>query len=197
LSTPLDPHESAAERLALSRERMRQVMLAAHPQASGAQGGGMPGWLQALTEIPLLGAVVDAVHGWWAQHPMHLAVKVAGDAGKTLIRPLAQRHPIGLVFVAMLAGAVLARTRPWRRLVKPAIFAGLLTQIASKVIAHVPIESWISAIGSLTEPSEPATPPAARATEKAPAATQAQAAPQTQAVVPPPHDAAPRPTTLH
>ena len=130
---------------------MGQSMRAALPPTSGTRPlGEPPSWLTGLASIPGVAVVMDAVRGWWAQHPARVATLVATDAAKTFIRPVAQRHPIGLVVGALLVGALLARVRPWRGLIKPALFAGLLPHIVSRVVAHVPLDSWLSAFNSFT-----------------------------------------------
>jgi hypothetical protein len=149
---------------------MRASMPPPRPERAA---GEPPRWLKSLESLPVVAAVLDAVRDWWSHHPMRLVTLVANDAGKSLIRPVAQRHPIALVVAALLVGGVLARTRPWRGLVKPAIFAGLLPTIMSKVVAHVPLESWMSALSSLTSrphhPSDQAPVPHAQEPAQAPA----------------------------
>lgn len=132
----------AAQRLAASRERMR-VSMTRQP-AAAADG---------------TGPVLDALKDWWAAHPLHVAGVVAADAAKTLIGPVAQRHPIALVAGALLLGAVLVWAKPWRGILKPALLAGLLPQLLSKAMAVVPIESWLAVLSSLTRQAAPAAAP--------------------------------------
>ncbi|HET7793151.1 MAG TPA: hypothetical protein VFL64_07175 [Rhizobacter sp.] len=149
------PHAlpSAAERLAASRARLLQTMQASMPPARAQHPPGeLPAWLHGIAEMPVVAAVLEAVRGWWSHHPMRLATLVASDAGKTLIRPLAQRHPLALILGALIVGGLLVRVKPWRGLLKPALFAGLLPQIMSKVMAHVPVQSWLSVLTTFTEP---------------------------------------------
>jgi hypothetical protein len=94
---------------------------------------------------------MDAVRCWWAQHPFRMTVLVVADAAKAAILPIAQRHPLGLVVGAFLVGGLLARSRPWRWILPPALFAGLLPQIVAKAAAHVPVQSWISILMALTQ----------------------------------------------
>lgn len=93
---------------------------------------------------------------------MRLATLVATDAAKTLVRPLAQRNPLGLVLGALVVGGVLAWVKPWRGIIKPALFAGLLPQIISRAMAQVPVESWMSVLMTLAQQStrEPSVPSA-------------------------------------
>lgn len=145
------PRLPAAQRLAASRERMRVSMT---PQAAAPDS---------------TGPVLDALKDWWAAHPLHVAGVVAADAAKTLIRPVAQRHPMALVAAALLLGGVLVWAKPWRGILKPALLAGLLPQLLSKAMAVVPIESWLAVLSSLTRESAPAAAPEAK--PAAPAAT--------------------------
>ncbi|MGY4828371.1 hypothetical protein ACVNIS_07335 [Sphaerotilaceae bacterium SBD11-9] len=170
------PLPTAAERLAVSRERLRQTMRASMPPARASQPPSeLPSWLKGVAEMPVIAAVLDAMRGWWSHHPMRLATLVASDAGKALIGPLAQRHPLALVAGALVAGGVLMHVKPWRGLLKPALLAGLLPQVISQVMAHVPLQSWLSALTPFTESPAPPNPTrqAAHAPESPPAAERA------------------------
>jgi len=50
----------------------------------------------------------------WRQSKWHLSLQVADQAADSLLRPVAQRHPVGLVLAAGAAGSLLALVRPWR-----------------------------------------------------------------------------------
>lgn len=127
----------AVARLVLSRERLRQALrdkkdppgLARKPRFGGA-------WMAGLKSIPGAGVVIDAMHRWWTQHPLRMAAMAAADAAKIMVQPLAQRHPLGLVFGVFLLGGLLARSHPWRTLATPALLVGLLPQILSKVMSR-------------------------------------------------------------
>lgn len=144
--TPDDSHQAALERLAISRERLRSsLMEAAHPhQEDGEHKPSM--LMSALLAIPGAHIVVDAVRHWWSQHPMHLAGTLAANTARTVVRPMARRNPFALILGAMVVGGVIVWLKPWRGIVKPALLAGLVPQIVSRAISHVPIESWISTL---------------------------------------------------
>lgn len=120
-------------RLALSRERLRQAMH--DPAAAARADAGSPaeepaaGWLDSLRSIPAVAIVIEAVSKWWVRHPLHVATMVAADAAKAVVRPVARRHPWGLVLGAALVGGLIVWGRPWRWGFKPALFAGLLPQL--------------------------------------------------------------------
>ena len=174
------PELPAVERLAISRERMRQSMHAVMPRPKEAHlPGELPAWLDKLKSIPGVSLVVDAVRSWWLQHPMRVATLLAADASKTLLRPFAQRHPIGLVAGALLVGGLLAWARPWRGYLKPALFVGVLPQLASKVMAQIPIESVMAVLTTLTQP-----PSEAKAESKAEPQDNANAEPPAPTPVP-------------
>jgi hypothetical protein len=138
-----DSQPTALERLAISRQRLRESMRP-DPQSPDQQGSDEPpAWLNALKGIPGIAVVVEAVQSWWNQHPMRVASLVAADASKTFLRPIIQRNPIALVVGAVVVGGLLAWVRPWRGLLKPAIFAGLVPHLVSRLVANVPTESWI------------------------------------------------------
>ena len=161
-ASPANIHKpSATARLALSRERLRTVMLerSAPKRKAEAQraAGAAPSLLDRLKDIPGAGVMIDAVSSWWSNHPLHAVGVLAAGAARASMQPLAQRNPVGLVLLAAVLGAALVWSRPWRWLLKPALFAGLVPQIASKLVRHVPMESWMGFFSTVTN-SKPAAP---------------------------------------
>lgn len=151
-STPAST-ASSAERLLLSRENLRRAM---HPDARGVTPEAGPGqtkfwrsWANQLKSTPGVKLLVGAAHSWWTQHPARTAVLLASEATKTLVQPMAQRNPVGLVVGAAAFGALFAWSRPWRWIMTPALFAGVLPQIVSKVISQVPPKNWVSIIAAM------------------------------------------------
>lgn len=138
------------QRLERSRERLRQVLAPPpQPAADSADGSSGRSWEQRLRDIPGIGTVIDVVKVWWQQHPLHAVGIVASEVGRTTLRPIARRHPFALVGVALLAGVLLAWARPWRLALRSAMLAGLVPQVASRVVASLPIESWLTVLGTL------------------------------------------------
>jgi hypothetical protein len=99
----------------------------------------------ALKSIPGASIIFDAVVSWWAQHPLHSAALMAAGAGKVLVKPMAERNPFALMFAMVFLGGLLVWKRPWRWILTPALFVGLLPQLVSKFAQQMPIESWFSA----------------------------------------------------
>lgn len=95
-------------------------------------------WLASLKSLPIAGIVIDALSGWWAQHPLRIAVVVGSSAAEVLARPIAERNPLGLVLGSAVLGAAVVWSRPWRWLLKPALFAGLTQRLLSSALARVP-----------------------------------------------------------
>ena len=152
---------SAVERIELSRARLRAAMLPRPAVTAGPAAQANPlAWLEHLKHQPTIAILLDTVQSWWMRHPLRAAVHVASEAGNALARPIAQHNPLMLVVVAAMVGAVLAWSRPWRWAIKPALFAGLLPQLVSRVVANLPLESWLSLFGSsLSRPAPPTEPP--------------------------------------
>ncbi len=151
---------SATARLALSRDRLRRAMLDhTKPKRASSQDSD-PSWLDRLKSFPGAAVVIDALSGWWARHPLNALSAVAVDAARAAVQPVAQRNPLALMLVALVLGGALAWTRPWRWILKPALFAGLLPQVASKIVSQVPIETWLGFASNLGagKPAAP-TPP--------------------------------------
>lgn len=153
-----------SERLTLSRERLRLALRdiagPAGRTADAHTGGTEPAWLDSLKSIPAAGIVVDAVRSWWAQHPWRIGGMLASEAAKTVMQPLAQRHPFGLVVGALLAGCVLAWARPWRVIFTSSLLAGLLPQLLSKAVAQIPVQSLMAVLTDLLKQSRRSQEPA-------------------------------------
>ena len=166
----LDSLLSPADRLTLSRERLREAMRdrTARRSSSPSAGAATTAWLDSLKAIPGAGVVVDALRSWWAQHPLRVASMVAADATKSVLQPMAQKNPLALVLGALVLGGLLAWSRPWRWLIKPALFAGLLPQLVSKALAHVPSRSWLSVLTSLMQEQQEQQRPTATPSPRGP-----------------------------
>jgi hypothetical protein len=146
------------ERLVLSRERMRVALQNATTRR--ATGGGASGevhaaWLDAMKAIPGVGAVVEAACQWWDRHPLRTVGTALMVVAKATLQPVAQRHPIGLLLGAAVLGAVLVWSRPWRALIRPALWAGLLPSILTSAAARAPMQTWLDALAALSRPAGP------------------------------------------
>jgi hypothetical protein len=154
---------TASERLAVSRERLRQVMRNAPAPLRNARRGPASAWLNSLDSIPGASVLIDALGAWWAQHPLRSVSLVITASAKAALQPMAARSPFSLVLGAALLGGLLALTIPWRWILRPAVFAGLLPQLGHRAMAaRAPIQSWMVALSSLAhawrEPVQSATP---------------------------------------
>ncbi len=156
---------AAADRLALSRERLRQSLrdLSAAPGVAPGQraSGSGVAWLGGgLASIPGASLVIEALSQWWSQHPLRMAGTLLADTAKTVLRPVAQRNPLGLVLGAAALGALLVWSRPWRWIFRPALFAGLLPQLFSTTAAHLRPLPWRALVTWLAQPRRPVKKPA-------------------------------------
>ena len=145
---------TALARLTLSRDRLRREMLKrSTPKRLTADGSTVHSSLQdRLKSVPLVGVLFEALASWWSNHPLNAVSTVAVGAARTAIEPMAQRNPLALVLLALVMGGALVATRPWRWLLKPALFAGLVPQLVSKMMSHVPLESWMGFASNLSKP---------------------------------------------
>ncbi len=114
-------------------------------EAKGSDANSFSNLQDALKSIPGASIVVDAIMGWWAQHPLRSVALLATSAAKVLVKPMAERNPLALMFGTAVLGALLVWKRPWRSLLTPALFVGLLPQLMSKFAQQRPIESWLTA----------------------------------------------------
>ena len=169
---------TASERLVLSRERLCQAMREhANPNSGNSKpaektSASASAWFDGLKSIPGAPVLLQALNAWWTVHPLRAVCMSTASAIKTVIQPLAQRHPIGLVAGAAVVGVLFIRSHPWRWLFKPALFAGLLPQIVAAAAAQVPPQSWINVLPSLIQQTKAEDPALqAEAMERTPASS--------------------------
>jgi hypothetical protein len=139
---------NAVERIELSRARLRHAMQPPPALQTSVAATGPLAWLERIRDQPSIAVIIDTLQNWWSRHPMRPLVHVASEASNAVVRPIAQHNPVALVVAAGLVGAVFAWSRPWRWALKPALFAGLLPQLVSRVVANLPLESWLAVLGS-------------------------------------------------
>lgn len=129
---------SGAERLAQSRERLRQAMRppdapggsAEHPSHTSRS----PDWLLKLRAAPAARLLVSVFENWWARQPMRVALTLAAETGAVMLQPTAQKYPFKLVLGAAAAGSLLMWVRPWRWISTTALLAGLIPPLVAEVL---------------------------------------------------------------
>ncbi len=140
------------QRLNLSRAQISAVLQQRHapPPASASA------WRQAapaaaalfdgLKAIPGVGVVADALAHWWAQHPLRSVVVLADGALQAVVTPLARRHPYTLAAGALLVGALLAWSRPWRLARRHGLLNGLGPALVAVAMARMPLQAWFTGV---------------------------------------------------
>lgn len=149
---------SAVERIELSRARLRLAMQPP-PAAPASEATGLHAWFERLKGQPSIAVIIDALQSWWSRHPVRPLMQMATEATNAVAKPIAAHNPLALVAVAGLIGIVFAWSRPWRWALKPALFAGLLPQLVSRVVSHLPVDSWLAALGPAAPRPRPTTEP--------------------------------------
>jgi hypothetical protein len=202
------------ERLALTRAQLHSALLRARspapPPASAGWREAAPAaaaLLDQLKTLPGMAMVLEALGHWWAQHPLRSVSLLTSGALKAALQPLAQRNPYLLAGTALVLGALLAWSRPWRLARNSGLLGGLLNGLGSALVAaamaRVPLQAWFSSLlAALTQqlqeaasakpaPAAPAPGPAAPAAAPTDgtgpadgAATPASGVPQDSAAVP-------------
>ena len=142
------------QRLERSREQMHFAMAPQTRERIDSLGVAVTepprNWSEMVRSMPGAAIAVEVLSDWWAQHPLHAAGTVAAEGARTLITPLAQRHPLGVVAVGLVAGGVFGWSKPWRWIGKPLMLAGLAQQLLHKALPKVPIATLLSALATTT-----------------------------------------------
>ena len=129
----------ASQHLVQSRAGLRRAL---HTQARSSESGAQSlnhtavlEWMAGLREMPGADVIVQAFKTWWMQHPLRTASAMAWDAAKVTLQPVAQRHPAALMAAAVAIGGILAITRPWRWIFRPALLAAVLPHLLTSILA--------------------------------------------------------------
>ncbi len=129
---------ASSHRLMLSRSRPRHAVDQATAEIPTTAPSSTAGLSKDLTTRLTGGLATHAVHQWWSSHPLRLVSDVPLDAAKTLttsvIKPVAQRHPVAVITGAAAIGALLVWSRPWRWLLAAAVLASVLPKLLSQVL---------------------------------------------------------------
>lgn len=124
----LSPSE-AVNRLDASRRHLQRALRTAPHAPTGASID--TGTTGAGTDL-----VAEALRGWWTRHPLRVGGDAAIEVANAVLRPVAQRHPLGLVAGAVLVGGLLAWSRPWRWAVRPGLVTGVCQQLVHEAVAR-------------------------------------------------------------
>ncbi len=147
----------ACERLARSRERLRQALQASTPAPTTDPAG--LDWLEGLKLLPGFDVVLAAVRAWWAQQPLRQASQNLAELAKIALLPLAQRAPLRLAAGAALAGGLLVWLRPWRWLPASALLGAVTPKLLGKMLTQLPLQSWLAGLAVYLQNQAPPQEP--------------------------------------
>ncbi len=144
MTSPAESARLASERLARSRNSLRQAIRA--DQAPASTPVAAPAWFKALDgfkTLPGFDAVLSALRIGWLQ-PLRLAGLTFSDIATPLLKPLAQRYPLSYALGGAALGALLVKLKPWRWLPAAALVSGLAPQAVGNMLRALPLQSWLA-----------------------------------------------------
>ena len=106
--------------------------------------------LERLKALPAAALVIESIEHWWAEHPLHAAGALAEEASRRYVGPIARKNPVAVVVGSVVFGALLVASKPWRWLLRPALFVGLVPQIATHALKRMPLDSWLQMLSTFT-----------------------------------------------
>ena len=161
--------QTPAERLALSRERLRKAMTRSDTPADNGNAAGHKAVGLGLLDVfklavPSAGLVIDAVAQWLEGHPLKASGNFVEGVADELLRPLAKRNPLALVAGAFAVGALLVWSRPWRWALKPHLINTWGPAVLSSAIASSALQNWFAGVLAKNatpqpQPAQPASGP--------------------------------------
>lgn len=155
------PSTHALARLQRSRAGIQRALTESSPDAPpGTSAGAAPLLADVLTKlrnVPAANLLLDAIASWWSQQPAGILLRLGTTATRTLVKPIAQRHPVALIVCALAFGGLITWTRPQRWLIRPAAVSRWLPRFAAGVAAHIPLSVWLTLLR--TAQSRSTTPP--------------------------------------
>ena len=155
------PTAHALTRLQQSRAGIQRALTETAPSAQPSTSAGAPPLLAdvltKLRSVPAANLLLDAIASWWSQQPAGILLQLGTTATRTLIKPVAQRHPVALVVCALAFGGLIIWTRPWRWLLRPTAISRWLPRFATGVAAQIPLSVWLSLLRTAQSPSTPDT----------------------------------------
>lgn len=132
----LSPEQAALLRLAGTRAQLSRAC--GHASSiSEHSPGSSPSTALPLARLASQG-VIGLLAERWRHSPWRLSLQLADQTADTVLRPLAQRHPVGLVLAAGAAGGLVTLIRPWRWLPATSLLA--LGPLAGRAIARAVLQ---------------------------------------------------------
>ena len=147
--------DSGAKRRHVDPTQGRRSDSDAQPRHPSEGPFGPAGW-GLLAAKPVVGLVLGLARLWWARQPAPVLLALAGDTANLALRPMARRHPFGLVLGAAGAGAALAALRPWRWVNRSAVTRAVVLTLLPQVLSRLRTPTtggpgWLAQIAAMVQ----------------------------------------------
>ena len=119
--------------------------------------------LERLKALPGAALVLESIEHWWASIRCMPPARSPKKPRAATWGRSPRKNPVAVIVGGVVFGALLVASKPWRWLLRPALFVGLVPQIAAHALKRMPLDSWLQMLSTFSgKRAAHAKPPGSR-----------------------------------